>query len=187
MNETTDHDQDLRWQNTLLQRLQRLFEEQDLDLYRTQVAEIAAKLNVEIIDCAAALACLYRVGQDRGRKADRAGRAARGIRMLRYRLEIGRRHQVSAEEIKAMLVDESGVEEGMIGSVDIRGNFTLISLPEGMPADIYQHLQTVELKDRMLKIRRLHGHKNVRRKKSVQRGRRNTAQSGKSDSKHLSK
>ena len=184
MNETTDHDHDHRWQNGLLQRLQRLLEEQDLDSYRAQVVEIAAKLDVDIIDCAAALACLHRVGQGSGR---RSGKAAREIKMLRYRLEIGRRHQVSTEEIKALLVDESGVEESMIGHVDIRGNFTLISLPEGMPADIYQHLQTVELKDRMLKIRRLHGHKNFRRKKSGQRGRRSTAQAGKSESKHLSK
>ncbi len=186
MNATTDHDHNLHWRNKLLKRLQRLLEEQDLDLYRAQVAEFAAKLDVDIIDCAAALVCLHRAGQGGGRRSDKAGRAAGGnaareIKMLRYRLEIGRRHQVSAEEIKALLIDESGVEEKMIGPVDIRGDFTLITLPEGMPADIYQHLQSVELKDYRLKIKRLRGNKNIRRKKSGQRGRRSAGQSGKSD------
>ncbi len=172
MNTTSDHEHDLYWRNKLLKRLQRLLEEQDLEVYRAQVVEFAAQLDVDIIDCAAALACLHRIGQGRGRRSDKAGGAAREIKMLRYRLEIGRRHQVSVEEIKALLVDESGVEESMIGPVDMRGNFTLITLPEGMPADIYQHLQTVQLKDQMLKIRRLHGNKNFTRKKPAQRVRR---------------
>lgn len=144
MNATTDHDHDSPRRDKLLQRLQRLLAEQDLDGYRAQVADLAAKLGVDSIDCAAALLCMYNGGRDPGETAgkndSRSGKAAGEIKMLRYRLEVGRRHRVSVDEIRALLVDESGVEEKMIGPVDIRGNYTLITLPEGMPADIYQHL-----------------------------------------------
>ncbi len=173
MNATTDHDHDSPRRDKLLQRLQRLLAEQDLDGYRAQVADLAAKLGVDSIDCAAALLCMYNGGRDPGETAgkndSRSGKAAGEIKMLRYRLEVGRRHRVSVDEIRALLVDESGVEEKMIGPVDIRGNYTLITLPEGMPADIYQHLQTVRLKQQVLRIKRLRGGKNSRRKKTGQR------------------
>lgn len=174
MNATDNHDHDSTNRDKLLQCLQRLLAEQDLDGYRTQVADLAAKLGVDNIDCAAALLCLHQGGRVRDKKAknnDSSLRMVAGeIKMLRYRLEIGRRHRVSVDEIRALLVDESGVEEKMIGPVDIRGNYTLIMLPEGMPADIYQHLQTVRLKQQMLRIKRLRGGKNSKRRKPGQRG-----------------
>ncbi|NOT86440.1 MAG: hypothetical protein HOP02_17035 [Methylococcaceae bacterium] len=90
---------------------------------------------------------------------------AEKYKMVRYRLEIGHNHQVSIEEIKNVLIDESGVDRSQIGHLDIRSNYTLIDLPPGMPPDIFQLLQTVELKQQPLQIKRV----NSSRKRPWQR------------------
>lgn len=87
------------------------------------------------------------------------------LKMVRYRLEVGRKHDVSIEEIKNVLINESGVERTKIGYMDIRNHYTLIDLPNGMPTDIFQHLQSVELKQQMLQIKRV----NTPRKRQWQR------------------
>ncbi|MEQ1637393.1 MAG: DbpA RNA binding domain-containing protein [Methylococcales bacterium] len=86
-------------------------------------------------------------------------------KMVRYRIEIGHNHQVSIEEIKNLLIDESGVDRSKIGNLDIRSNYTLIDLPPGMPPDIFQLLQTAELKQQPLQIKRV----NSARKRPWQR------------------
>ncbi|MCX7088854.1 MAG: DbpA RNA binding domain-containing protein [Methylococcales bacterium] len=86
-------------------------------------------------------------------------------KMVRYRIEIGRDHHVSADEIKAVLIDESGVDRNSIGYLDIRSNYTLIDLPPGMPPDIFQLLQEVEIKQQPLQIKRV----NSSRKRPWQR------------------
>lgn len=87
------------------------------------------------------------------------------LKMVRYRLEVGRKHQVSIEDIKNVLISESGVERTKIGYMDIRNHYTLIDLPNGMPADIFQHLQSVEIKQHTLQIKRV----NSSRKRQWQR------------------
>ncbi len=77
------------------------------------------------------------------------------IKMVRYRLEVGRKHDVSIEDIKNILINESGVERTKIGYMDIRNHYTLIDLPNGMPTDIFHHLQSVEIKQQMLQIKRV--------------------------------
>lgn len=77
------------------------------------------------------------------------------LKMVRYRLEVGRAHEVSTDDIKTVLINESGVERAKIGYLDIRSHYTLIDLPNGMPPDIFQHLQSVEIKQHPLKIKRV--------------------------------
>lgn len=77
------------------------------------------------------------------------------LKMVRYRLEVGRKHQVSIEDIKDVLISESGVERAKIGHLDMRNHYTLIDLPNGMPPDIFQHLQSVEIKQHTLQIKRV--------------------------------
>ncbi len=87
------------------------------------------------------------------------------LKMVRYRLEVGRKHDVSIEDIKNILINESGVERAKIGYMDIRNHYTLIDLPNGMPTDIFQHLQSVELNQQLLQIKRV----NSSRKRQWQR------------------
>jgi ATP-dependent RNA helicase DeaD len=75
--------------------------------------------------------------------------------MIRYRIEVGQKHNVNVDEIKDIFIEEAGVDRKTIGEVDIRYHYTIIELPEGMPADIYQLLTTVCIHEQKLNIKRL--------------------------------
>ncbi|WP_394753515.1 DbpA RNA binding domain-containing protein [Crenothrix sp.] len=77
------------------------------------------------------------------------------IKMLRYRLDIGKKHQLTVKDLKKVLVEESGVDINNINNVMIHGQYTLIELPDEMPQDIFQHLKTVEINQQKLNIKRL--------------------------------
>ena len=76
-------------------------------------------------------------------------------KMVRYRLDVGKKHQLNVKELKKVLVDESGVDKNNIINVMIHGQYTLIELPDEMPQDIFQHLKTVEINNQKLNIKRL--------------------------------
>jgi hypothetical protein len=91
------------------------------------------------------------------------------MKMVRYRLDVGRKHHVSVDEIKKILIEESGVEKSRVGKIELHIDYCIVSLPSGMPTDIFFHLKTVLINQQELKISRLGG-KNINfRKKSRQR------------------
>ncbi len=81
---------------------------------------------------------------------------------IRYRLDVGSHHKLCPEQLKDMLVEESGVERQRIGKVDIRNHYTIVELPEGMPSDIFQVLTETEICQRKLKIKRLKSQRSYR-------------------------
>lgn len=146
----------------LKERLQNILHTEDWMRYRTQVQNLAASLNLDILDCAAALACL--AVAERSQAPDpiqtphaRKAVAAPELKMVRYRVELGRKHQITEDSLKKLLVAESGVEHRLIGKIEIHYDHTLIQLPDGMPAEIYHHLKSVFLNRQPLRIKRLDG------------------------------
>lgn len=77
------------------------------------------------------------------------------IKMVRYRLDVGGKHQITPEDIKKVLVEESGVDKNNINNINIHGDYTLLELPDEMPQDIFLHLKSVEVKQHKLDIRRV--------------------------------
>jgi len=77
------------------------------------------------------------------------------IKMVRYRLDVGCKHQVTSEELKKILIEESGVDKNNINNINIRGDYTLVELPDEMPQDIFLHLKSVEIKQHKLDIKRV--------------------------------
>lgn len=77
------------------------------------------------------------------------------VKMLRYRLDIGKKHHLTVKELKKVLIEESGVDKNNINNVIIYGQYTLVELPDEMPQDIFQHLKTVEINQQKLNIKRL--------------------------------
>ena len=78
-----------------------------------------------------------------------------GIKMIRYRLSVGCKHQVTSEELKKVLIEESGVDKNNVRIINIQGNYTLVELPDEMPQDIFLHLKMVEVKQHKLDIKRV--------------------------------
>jgi hypothetical protein len=91
-----------------------------------------------------------------------------GFKMVRYRLSVGCKHQINSEQLKRVLVEESGVDKNNINIVTIQDDYTLVELPDEMPQDIFLHLKSVEIKQYKLDIKRV----KLRAKKRNNRSRR---------------
>jgi hypothetical protein len=98
------------------------------------------------------------------------------IKMVRYRLDVGSKHQVTSEELKKILIEESGVDKNNINNINIQGDYTLVELPDEMPQDIFLHLKAVEIKQRKLDIKRVKA-RNKKRHNYGRRGKKRASQS----------
>ncbi|MGR9012360.1 MAG: DbpA RNA binding domain-containing protein [Gammaproteobacteria bacterium] len=105
-----------------------------------------------------------------------------GIKMVRYRLDVGCNHQVSSEELKKVLIEESGVDKNNINNINIQGDYTLVELPDEMPQDIFLHLKSVEIRQRKLDIRRVKARNKKRGRNQARGGRQRVRSSGNSGS-----
>jgi ATP-dependent RNA helicase DeaD len=81
--------------------------------------------------------------------ASRALQAGNGT----FRLEVGAAHGVKPGNIVGAVANESGLDAGHIGRIEIFDTFSLIELPAGLPKKILTHLQTVQVAGRPLRIR----------------------------------
>jgi ATP-dependent RNA helicase DeaD len=69
-----------------------------------------------------------------------------------YRIEVGHEHGVKPGNIVGAIANESGLDSRYIGRLSIRGDYSLIDLPEGMPAEIFEHLKKVWVMQQQLRI-----------------------------------
>ncbi len=144
----------------LHQRLQRIVSHENLDLHRTLIQQTSSQLGIDLLDCAAALLYLNQphllpnanVAITVSTPAPKAPTTQRNVR---YRLDVGNHHQVSQEALLAVLIEESGVDKKRIARIDMRDTYTLVDLPDGMPADIFQLLTEATVGEHKLNIKRV--------------------------------
>jgi ATP-dependent RNA helicase DeaD len=72
--------------------------------------------------------------------------------MKTYRVEVGHEHGVKPGNIIGAIANEAGLESQFIGRLSIRSEFSLIDLPDGMPPEVFQHLQKVWVSQQQLRI-----------------------------------
>jgi len=77
------------------------------------------------------------------------------VPMERFRLAVGKNHNVTASDIVGAIANEAGVEGRYIGAIKIFEDHALVDLPQGMPKDIFQHLRKVRIRRAPLGIERL--------------------------------
>jgi hypothetical protein len=116
-----------------------------------------------------------------------AGMVQPSIKMIRYRLDVGSKHQVTSEELKKVLIEESGVDKNNINNINIQGEYTLVELPDEMPQDIFLHLKSVEIKQRKLDIKRVKARNKKRNHNYRRRGRQRASQSENKSSDQVSR
>lgn len=129
-------------------------------MQRGLIQQTAAELNIDLLSCAAALVYLSQPNLYPSiklqPKSPLPGHNPHShYKMVRYRLAVGSQHQVTSDDIQAVLVEESGVDKNRIGRIDIRDNYTLVELPDGMPADIFQILTEATIGPHRLNIKRV--------------------------------
>ena len=91
-----------------------------------------------------------------GETAPRVERATHGgpdVGMQTYRIEVGHEHRVKPGNIVGAIANEAELEARYIGRVDIRDDYTLVDLPEGMPPELLQFLQNVRVAGRPIRMK----------------------------------
>ena len=87
-------------------------------------------------------------------REDHDRRSAPEAGMETFRIEVGHRHGVKPGNIVGAIANEAELESRYIGRIDIRDDFSLIDLPEGMPREIMDHLKRVRVAGQPLRISR---------------------------------
>lgn len=93
--------------------------------------------------------------QRAGKSSRKAAARDSDIPMETYRLQVGARHGVTPRQVVGALANEAGLDGDHIGRVEIAEDYTLVDLPEGMPRDVYRHLQRVYVCNQPLRLKRL--------------------------------
>ena len=75
------------------------------------------------------------------------------VGMKTYRIEVGYQHGVQPGNIVGAIANEADLESRYIGRIDIRDDYTLVDLPDGMPTELLQHMQGVRVASRPLHMR----------------------------------
>ena len=94
-----------------------------------------------------------RKDRDNGRRRKSSSR--RDPTMERFRIEVGRDHNVKPGNIVGALANEAGLDAQHIGRVDIEAEHSVVELPVGMPKEIFRDLKKVWVCGRTLNISRL--------------------------------
>jgi len=154
--------------------LKRIAGQEDLKHQRELISRFSSELDISILDCAAALLFLkqpdlsFSTNHNKQSKNEIKSELAESflkIKRVKYRLDVGKTHKVSLDKITSVLVEVAGVDNKCIGKLDIRNHYTLVELPEGMPADVFQLLSETEIQDQRLNIKRIKYHRRNSKKR----------------------
>ncbi|MDG4554400.1 MAG: DEAD/DEAH box helicase [Candidatus Competibacter sp.] len=162
---------------------------EDLDFFHGVVAQMEKEQEISPSDIAAALTYLAqrdrplrveetadpaeaanaraRPAPDTPAKSDRPRKRSRDIAdadLVRYRLEVGHQHGATPQNIVGAIANEAGIESRYIGRIQIHDDYSTVDLPDGMPAEIFQHLRKVRVRQSMLNISRLDSSEPERRR-----------------------
>jgi hypothetical protein len=179
----------LSTEEPLKNRIEQILISENLDARRALISAIATELGIDNLTCAAALTYLtqsiektsspaFLTDHKTGAQLP-AKKIPLGIKMVRYRLDVGSKHGITLEQLKKVLVEESGVDKNNISNVNIQNLYTLIELPDAMPPDIFQHLKSIEINQHKLDIRRVKARNNKKRGNiHIRRGRKRDPKPG---------
>ena len=98
-------------------------------------------------------------GHERKEKSDRAA-APRMERsdfspsegMSAFRIEVGHAHGVKPGNIVGAIANEAGLEAKHIGRIEIFDDYSLLDLPDNLPAELLDYLKTVRVAGQSLRI-----------------------------------
>ncbi|MBG30243.1 MAG: ATP-dependent RNA helicase [Opitutae bacterium] len=100
-------------------------------------------------------------GRGRGRDNERGRDRRRGrgiefegkeVALKSYRLEVGESHGAGKGDIVGAIANEAGLEARYMGKIRMFDRHSFIDLPEGMPREVFDLLQTVRVRGQSLQI-----------------------------------
>ena len=105
--------------------------------------------------------------QRRG-KPDRS-RKSSPVDWVRYRIEVGRRHEATPGDIVGAIANEAGIDSQFIGQIRLYDDYSTVDLPEGMPQEVFRQLKQVRVRQQRLNIHRDTGGKHGEGRKDGER------------------
>jgi ATP-dependent RNA helicase DeaD len=75
------------------------------------------------------------------------------VPMKTYRIEVGYQHGAQPGHIVGAIANEADLESRFIGRIDIRDDYTLVDLPDGMPGELLEHMQNVRVASKPLRLK----------------------------------
>lgn len=72
--------------------------------------------------------------------------------MQRFRIEVGREHDAMPKNIVGAIANEAGLDSENIGYIKLYDKFSTVDLPEGMPDEVFKHLQNVYVCGRKMRL-----------------------------------
>ena len=163
-----------------LDKIEAALASDDLSVFRDLVERYEREKNVPAVEIAAALAKLvqgktplllpkpamperaFEVRETKPR-AERPVREPReraprdpnapDVAMKTYRIEVGYQHGAQPGHIVGAIANEADLESRFIGRIDIRDDYTLVDLPDGMPPELLEHMQNVRVASKPLRMK----------------------------------
>jgi ATP-dependent RNA helicase DeaD len=75
------------------------------------------------------------------------------VQMQRFRLDVGKQHQVTPRNIVGAIANEAELESKYIGEIEIREHYSTVDLPADMPKEILAILKKARVASRPLAIK----------------------------------
>jgi ATP-dependent RNA helicase DeaD len=91
--------------------------------------------------------------EHRSGKPERA-RKPSPVDWVRYRIEVGRRHEATPGNIVGAIANEAGIDSQFIGQIRLHDDYSTVDLPDGMPQEVFRQLKQVRVRQQKLNIRR---------------------------------
>ncbi|MDA0795115.1 MAG: DEAD/DEAH box helicase [Proteobacteria bacterium] len=89
---------------------------------------------------------------NREAKAKDADANRDGVPMITYRLEVGNNDGISPSNIVGAIANEADIESRFIGEIKLYDDYSTVDLPEGMPAELLNHLKKVRVCAKPMRI-----------------------------------
>ena len=74
------------------------------------------------------------------------------VPMCRYRIEVGREHEVKPGNIVGAIANEAEIDSAYIGHIDIRDDFSVVDLPDDMPKEVMSVLKKTRVCGQKLEL-----------------------------------
>jgi ATP-dependent RNA helicase DeaD len=90
--------------------------------------------------------------QGEGRSKRRDDDDVPDLPMQKFRIEVGREHGAQPKHIVGAIANEAGLDSRYIHQIQIFDDFSVVTLPDGMPKDVFKHLKQVWVCGQQLQI-----------------------------------
>ncbi|MBA5640221.1 DEAD/DEAH box helicase [Duganella sp. LX20W] len=99
---------------------------------------------------------------ERGERPERSERFPKKERIVRaadpgmqtFRIEVGYQHGVKPGNIVGAIANEGGIDSKHIGRIEIYDDYSVLDMPDDLPADVLDHLASIKVAGQQLRISR---------------------------------